>query len=398
MLANRRILVVDDQPSVCESVEKILRKRGCNIEQAFDGQAAIDLLENETFDLLIADLMMPRVSGMELLRFVKQHHPETEVVMITGFASIESAVEATKIGAAGYVPKPFTPEELTTVTEKALAARATKEAAKPAQRPAALAPEAAPAVAQKMDADEPFDRRQVAEATSEEYADALSRSDIPRGTPVADPIWCAKGEMSCKKFAKSGPCKGECLILVREQKLKAQQQPAGLTVGAAKFMDVDMPFDFDELAAATSPAYAATASRSDIPVRTPGWEVYAEGRDILVIDDEPVVCNSLRRILSRSGHRVDQALLPEEGLEKIGANRYDLVMLDLRMPGKDGLEVLSAIKERWPETKVIIVTGYASIESAIEATRRGASQYLAKPFTPEEVSRATTAVLEEVAA
>jgi len=398
MTANRRVLVVDDQPSVCESVGKILRKRGCDIEQAFDGQAAIDLLENETFDLLIADLMMPRVSGMELLHFVKDHHPETEVVMITGFASIDSAVEATKIGAAGYVPKPFTPEELTTVTEKALAARATRQAARPAPRPEAAAPKAEPAIGQKIDVDEPFDRQQVAAVTSEAYADALDGGEIPRGTPVADPTWCVKGEMSCKKFAKSGPCKGECPILVRERKLQAQPPPAGLVAAAATFIDVDMPFDFNELAAATSPAYAATASRSDIPVRTPGWEVYAEGRDILVIDDEPVVCNSLRRILSRKGHRVDQALLPDEGLEKIGANRYDLVMLDLRMPGKDGLEVLSAIKDRWPETKVIIVTGYASIESAIEATRRGASQYLAKPFTPEEVTRATTAVLEEIAA
>jgi len=160
---------------------------------------------------------------------------------------------------------------------------------------------------------------------------------------------------------------------------------------------VDMPFDFEAVAAATSPAYAATLTRSDIPVRTPGWESYAEGKDILVIDDEPVVCNSLRRILGRRGHRVDQALVPDEGLEKIGANKYDLVLLDLRMPGKDGLEVLSTIKQRWPATKVIIVTGFASIESAIEATRRGASQYIAKPFTPEEVTRATAAVLEEVA-
>jgi len=395
MLANRRVLVVDDQPSVCESVSKILRKRGCDVKQAFDGQLAIDLLEKEKFDLVFADLMMPRVSGMELLRYIREHHSRIEVVMITGFASIDSAVEATRIGAAGYIPKPFTPAELTSVAEQALAGLE--------EEPPAAAEKPAPAEVQAaapgpIDADEPFDRGQVVAATSEEFADTVSRTDVQRGTPVADPSWCVKGTMSCKKFVKSGPCKGECPIRVREKKLAARQAQAGVIAQAVGIMDVDMPFDFEAVAAATSPAYAAALSHSDIPVRTPGYEAYAEGREILVIDDEPVVCNSLRRILSRRGHHVEQALVSEEGLQKISAKKYDLVLLDLRMPGQDGLEVLSAIKQRWPETKVIIVTGYASIESAIEATRRGASHYLPKPFTPEEVTRATTAVLEEKAA
>jgi DNA-binding NtrC family response regulator len=73
------------------------------------------------------------------------------------------------------------------------------------------------------------------------------------------------------------------------------------------------------------------------------------------------------------------------------------VLESAKMPGKGGLEVLSAIKGIWPDTKVIIVTGYASTESAVEATRLGAAQYIAKPFTPEELMRATNAVFEEVA-
>ncbi len=386
MKTNPKILVVDDQPAICESVGKILRKRGASIVQAFDGQAAIERLERDQFDLVIADLMMPRVSGMELLRYVRQNHPRVEVVMITGFASIDSAVEATKIGAAGYVAKPFTPEELTSVTEQALA-----RIAETAQAPAVAEP------AQAIDVDEPFDRKEVAAATSETFADTVAASDVQRGSPVSDPMWCPKGEMACKKFFKSGACKKECPIRVRERKQAAKSQTVWLNQTAG-IMDVDMPFNFDAVAAATSPAYAAAVGRSDIPVHVAGYEPYLEGSDILVIDDEPVVCNSLRRILSRHGHHVDQALLPDEGLQKIGSKKYDLVLLDLRMPGRDGLEMLSTIKQRWPQTKVIIVTGYATIESAVEATRRGASHYIAKPFTPEEVARATSEVLQELAA
>jgi len=84
-------------------------------------------------------------------------------------------------------------------------------------------------------------------------------------------------------------------------------------------------------------------------------------------------------------------------LPKKKAYSYDLILLDLRMPGKDGLEVLSEIKQRRPGAKVIIITGYASIESAVEATRPGASNYVAKPFTPDELIRAADEALEEAA-
>jgi DNA-binding NtrC family response regulator len=388
MLANCKILVVDDQKTVCEGVGKILTKRGCSVERTYDGRSALELLDRNKFDLVIADLMMPRVSGMELLRYVKERHPDVQVVMITGYASIDSAVEATKNGAAGFVPKPFTPEELAVVVENALARRA--QAPKP-QRAADAPP--APAEPEKLiDVDEPFSGAELAAATSEAFVETISRTDIQ----ASKPDFCPKGAMACKKYVKTGVCKGDCPIRARDAKAKPARH-LGLAARTGGVIDVDMPFNFGEVAAAASPAYAATVSRSDLPVQSADWQVMAHGKSILVIDDEPVVCNSLRRILDRQGHHVDQALSPDEGLARLEANRYDLVLLDLRMPGKSGLEVLSAIKGCWPDTKVIIVTGYATIESAVEATRLGAAQYIAKPFTPEELMRATNAVFEEAA-
>jgi len=398
MTEKARILVVDDQDTVCESVGKILRKRGCEVEQSFDGEKAIEMLDRERFDLVIADLMMPRISGMELLRYVKEHHPDVNVVMITGYASIDSAVEATKTGAAGYIPKPFTPEELTEAVEKALKERRASGPKDEPPRQAETAP-AAVGKSEKIDVDEPFDRKEVASVTTETYADKVTRTDIPGAGPAADPNYCPKGRMVCKVFAKTGhPCKGACPIRAREQRQRAAKTGSALVAGGAGFIDVDAPFPYGEVAEATSPAIAATFGRSDLPVPAYGFETATQARSVLVIDDEPVVSNSVRRILGRRGHQVDEALEAEEGLKKIEANRYDLVLLDLRMPGKDGLELLSEIKERWPETKVVIVTGYASIESAIEATRRGAEHYLPKPFTPEELAGVAERVFEETAA
>lgn len=393
MMEKKKVLIVDDQPPVCQSVGRILRKGGCEVAEAFDGEAALAALEKERFDLVIADLMMPRLSGMELLRYVKQHHPEVEVVMITGYASIESAVEATKIGAAGYVPKPFTPQELTSVVEKALA-----NAKPPVPEQTEKTEPAEQAKGGKVDQDIPFDRRELEKATSPAYADSVGRSDAPTAGRTADPTWCPKGQRSCQRFVKAGPCKGEvCPLVAREKRLAHRRAATARPIGR-RLVDVDAPFSFAAVAEATSPIYAATLGRGDMPLPALVSEQAMQGRNILVIDDEPVVCQSLRRILGRQGHRVEQALEPDEGLEKIAANGYDLVLLDLRMPGRDGLDVLTTIKQRWPETKVIIVTGYASIESAVEATRRGATNYVAKPFTPEEIVRATREALEEEAA
>ncbi|GAG05194.1 unnamed protein product, partial [marine sediment metagenome] len=106
--------------------------------------------------------------------------------------------------------------------------------------------------------------------------------------------------------------------------------------------------------------------------------------NILVIDDEEVMRDSCKQILSRQGHNVKLAEDGYQGLELLKEKSFDLVILDLKMPGIDGMEVLEKIKESSPETAVVVITGYATVESAVEAMKRGAYDFLPKPFTPEE--------------
>jgi DNA-binding NtrC family response regulator len=111
---------------------------------------------------------------------------------------------------------------------------------------------------------------------------------------------------------------------------------------------------------------------------------------VLVVDDEEVVRLGYRRVLSTDSFRVMAAGNGPEALDLMAGDRFDVVLLDLRMPGMDGLDVLRAIKERWPESEVVVVTGYPSIDSAKEAVKLGAYDYLAKPVVPDTVLRATT--------
>ncbi|MGD8256105.1 MAG: response regulator, partial [Desulfobacterales bacterium] len=89
------------------------------------------------------------------------------------------------------------------------------------------------------------------------------------------------------------------------------------------------------------------------------------------------------------GYHVDQAVTKEEALDKIQKRPYTLVLLDLKIPGVKGLELLQAVRDNNPSAKVIIITGYASIETAVESARMGAVNYLPKPFTPDEIRDVT---------
>ena len=107
--------------------------------------------------------------------------------------------------------------------------------------------------------------------------------------------------------------------------------------------------------------------------------------NILVIDDEESMRDSCQQTLSRGGNRVEVADAGSKGLAMLGAESFDLVILDLKMPGLSGMEVLKKIKEDDPETMVIVITGYATVESAVEAMKRGAYDFIPKPFTPDSL-------------
>lgn len=106
-------------------------------------------------------------------------------------------------------------------------------------------------------------------------------------------------------------------------------------------------------------------------------------KKILVIDDEPIVRASCEKILMPEGYEVIMAKNGEEGLEILEKGDFKLVLLDLKMPGIDGVDVLKLIRSKWPTTKVIILTGYSTIETAISTLRLGAFNFIEKPFTPD---------------
>jgi DNA-binding response OmpR family regulator len=376
------VLVVDDEPAVCQSVDKVLRKRGHHVEQALSVASALDVIERgAAFDLVLADLMMPHVGGLELLKIVTDRWPDLPVVIITGYATIASAVETTKLGAIDYLPKPFTPDELTeTVADAIRRAQARRAPANPGPAtPAARSGET-------IDVDLPFDEAELEAATSPSYVAHLTRSDMV----VVD--FCALGQRTCKRVTTKGVCERDECPIVTKRKKTAKRVPVAASISDP--IDVDMPFSAREVAAATSQAYVDALGRGDAPNLGRWPKGRAKSPRVLAVDDEAVVVHSIRKSLSRRGFVVDEAFTGYAALRQVMQKPYDLVLLDMRMPDTNGLDLLPKIQKQQPGVPVVIVTGFASIDTAVEAIQRGAADYVPKPFTPDELAKVASRVLQ----
>ena len=549
MEAPAKIIVVDDEKQICQNVAKILSKNDYEVTHVLSAQEALEKMATESFSLLISDIVMPGKNGLELLKMVKKEWPLTKAIMMTAYASTDTAMKAIQLGALDYIPKPFTPDELRSTVEQALSGKLVeapstdaekemidvididipfetdevakyagedyaamlgrsdmpivevkiseplenfcevgymvcdifkklgatcKAGVKTAECPQKKAKKGKAAKKEKgfdaakligidqpfnyeevvsitgpeyvhnlhqegvtflpyeelkknfsqmkskekvtIDVDMPFDRDEVAKYTGEDYTRQLTRSDTPLvevTLPESLENYCEVGSMVCDIFQKLGAtCKagtktGEC-----PQK-KAKKGKAKKTKGfdSNKLIGIDQPFDYEEVTAVTGPEYVLNLHHEDIVV-TPYEELKKEitrrmekpvaqtpaqreqiqepaFKNILVIDDEVAVNNNIRKILSKKGYHVDQAVTKDEAVDKIQSRPYKLVLLDLKIPGVRGLELLKAVRDRNPETKVIIITGYASIETAVESARMGAIDYLPKPFTPNEIRTVT---------
>jgi ActR/RegA family two-component response regulator len=207
---------------------------------------------------------------------------------------------------------------------------------------------------------------------------------------------------TCKAGTKTATCPQ-----LAKRKRAAAKEPIADT---AALIAPDMPFSYDEVAVITGKAYidhlvydgtvqmpyatlkanmeklAAAENQETLSLKATAVPTQPT---ILVIDDEVAVNNNIRKILAKKGYQVDQAVTRDEAMAQIQAQPYTLFLLDLRIPGVTGLELLRAIMTKNPEAKVIIITGYASIETAVEAARIGAVDYLPKPFTPQEIRNAS---------
>ncbi|RMD74060.1 MAG: sigma-54-dependent Fis family transcriptional regulator, partial [Lentisphaerae bacterium] len=114
-----RVLVVDDEYLIRELLSETIQRRGIDVTCVDSGEAALEILKKEQFDLCFSDLRMGEVDGMQVLRYAREHHPDMLFVVMTAYGSIDTAIEAMKLGAFDFVIKPFPPDQTEVIVEKA---------------------------------------------------------------------------------------------------------------------------------------------------------------------------------------------------------------------------------------------------------------------------------------
>jgi DNA-binding NtrC family response regulator len=128
----RKILIVDDEVTVCKSIQRALLSDDYEIDMALSGEEALRREDEQKYDVIIADLMMPGISGLDLLQSLKAKNVQAKVIMVTGYPTMKTTVQAMQIGAFDYLPKPFLPAELRVMVTRALASAEKDKAGKPA--------------------------------------------------------------------------------------------------------------------------------------------------------------------------------------------------------------------------------------------------------------------------
>ena len=115
-----QVLIMEDEESVAKGLGIALSEEGYKVDLAMTGRSALDSFSQKMFDLLVADLRLPDIDGMEVIKQVKRRRPDTEVLVITGYSTVNTAVEAMKLGASDYLSKPFTKNDLISIVKENL--------------------------------------------------------------------------------------------------------------------------------------------------------------------------------------------------------------------------------------------------------------------------------------
>ena len=124
-MKTKKVLVIDDEQIVLDSICKILKDEDCKVDVSLSGREGLDWAVNRPYDVVLTDIRMPDIGGMRVLRDIKRAKPSLPVVMITGYATVQSAVQAMHLGAMEYLEKPFTPEKIIEVVNAAVHRAAT---------------------------------------------------------------------------------------------------------------------------------------------------------------------------------------------------------------------------------------------------------------------------------
>jgi DNA-binding NtrC family response regulator len=334
-----KILLVDDDPLVLSGFEEILQREGFDVVSIGNGQEALRQIETTSFDLILTDLVMRDVQGLTILKKAQERQPDAVVIVITGFASINSAIDALRLGAYDYLMKPCEDSELILRVRRGL---------------------------ERIQLQRDLRAREL----QEEKLKAIVQTAVTVNHQVNSPLNVILNSAEYLRL-KLQPTDPEVLksldFIYREvakikgviQKLARIADPKTKEYALSKIHMVDV--DASETKPDTSPA-------GDRKPR------------ILIVDDERFMVHTLSRLLQLLGYETMSAFNGRQALETFHSESVDLVLSDIHMPEMNGMQLMETIKREKPRLPVVLITGYGVDDIVSDQGKTDADAVLCKPF------------------
>jgi DNA-binding NtrC family response regulator len=334
-----KILLVDDDPLVLSGFEEILQREGFDVVSIGNGQEALRQIETTSFDLILTDLVMRDVQGLTILKKAQERQPDAVVIVITGFASINSAIDALRLGAYDYLMKPCEDSELILRVRRGL---------------------------ERIQLQRDLRAREL----QEEKLKAIVQTAVTVNHQVNSPLNVILNSAEYLRL-KLQPTDPEVLksldFIYREvakikgviQKLARIADPKTKEYALSKIHMVDV--DASETKPDTSPA-------GDRKPR------------ILIVDDERFMVHTLSRLLQLLGYETMSAFNGRQALETFRSESVDLVLSDIHMPEMNGMQLMETIKREKPRLPVVLITGYGVDDIVSDQGKTDADAVLCKPF------------------
>ncbi len=334
-----KILAVDDDYASRLLLKKVLEHDGYQVTICSDGIEAIEILDKQAFDVVVTDLIMESIGGIELLEKIKKTNPEIAVILLTGHASIETAIQAVRLGASDYLIKPLNLEELRIrlrrTIERVELERRLKEA-----------------------------ERQLT------YNATIATANHEINQPLT--VIISAIEMIRLELHKLG---------INNQRITNYLEL--LNKSSTRIADI-----LRRLRSISSPRiqeFPLGMKMVDLGPSEP--VVNVESKYVLVIEDEENIRKIIRSVLESAKFKVILAETAREGIDLYRADRQliEVVILDFNLPDANGLQVLQRLQQIHPSVKVVLTSGFNVDESIQEALHRGAIHFIRKPFSPQQL-------------
>jgi len=336
----RKILIVDDEKLIRMTLSRIISSAGYDVDVAEDGAHAKAIIERQHFDLVITDLVMKEVGGIEVLNYVKEISPDTIVIVMTAYASMESSLEALRQGAYDYLLKPCNNEEVLMRIAKGL------------------------------------EKKDIVEKLREsEKKLALSQLAVAVNHEINSPLTVMIGNTE--------------ILLKRRSDFSAEAYKLLENIIEAGNKIKDIVSKLRNIEDAPVVDYASAAKMIDL--KSPAISPVTERKPtILIADDEELILDLFHTVLEDDYEVCSVAngseLFKVVNQKMINNEKIDVFFLDLYMPGYNGLQIFRELKKIDPDVRVCFITGYINDELVKQAIEEGAIGYLYKPFKINDIT------------